>query len=1265
MTTGSENNTTLSGKADFLSNLSSLLSTNRKISAAVDERPKLKAELERFHPLTSAALVAGLLTEPSLQANTLRIELLIHLLLAFAVGKRKAGRREIVKWLNSELGATVFAMMEDPPEDVFVSNVTTAEGNFRIFEGIWESSDFYLQRVLNVVETLPDNDGDRQLKREVFTILKLSEEMAVRRRLPRFSPGGGNDKQDDRFPSWQQMKLLRSAITFSAADLERLQIMAGDLEPFILPPQFRTRLGNQALGDSELERRPIIHDGTKWLVLLPTAISAAVRQRVLSWMSQQGYEDNFDRVYFTEYRNFLATTPILGGRIPRGLPPPSKKVANNSLLEVSIEVDAGRYLQVIAIVDRLAAFLEHGFSSPEADVSQLSEETELRVNNARADFRQQEGFRQGLTLIVWCGYGRPGRCAVPKETPDWRIESVSAPDLETLSSIPSESPLFLWKLVEHERFLRQQGVSIANANGLLNLYGWWSQTNHMILGQNIEFPTEGPLNIMIPTNCLADIRAKVRRGWDLHALSLPNGKMVRVIRKVFESYFPEDAGKSNYGCIDEVVQGKFLGAWVGERLIWWMAADPDKTRLSRDMVFQIWDAVSNWLEKAAPIFEKEAPNLGKGAVLIDLDFSEVHQTQVEPVSEEVLRSCLPVTANSETRTIQIAFHDPFLGGFGHPKNIGERTILRALTGGVLQLGGRTTDEISLDQLLRAIVPNEDARHLHLFKAAHFRDYIRDHDSPKSIFVDDADEGRSKLGLGWLVKNRATGDHLTTAQESVPFLNDVVDAIWRRVRVRLGSFDRLSLIEQALRHIEGLEADRLRWERTIRAVLSLKKDRSAAKTVAVRQIARFNAATISLRIVVEMATSECPLVDGDLVGSLDLQLLMSDAVAMFHFGGWSDAIIKGVMQPEIKIAANGEILSHVQFRDEIVEPFGVQFASVHLDNEMSGYERHFEPVTAIPTVKGVFPERFLAAFEAEFGVTFDAVRGFRDTIENIALEKEKCVFIARKNEILSYCEMSDLTNTEVAKVMLNRFELWPRERWDSAPKGFKRKDWYPWRFGRRLSLIWRPLVQLEHGENPRYVISPGLIGSSLMHVLRLYYEGAVPTDQCKTPEMRRWIGDEVNRRGHAFARRVFDVMKAQNYEARLEVKMSSLINDKLERDFGDVDVLAWRPGDKVVLAIECKGLKFAKTSNEIAEQLNRFTGQQLANGERDDLLKHLDRCALLNQRSQVLAENIGMMGRDIEIKTVVCFSHPVPMQYVTKRLPDVTCLTIEELKSRGF
>ena len=94
---------------NFSGFLSSFLALNlgpRKISDVFSERPTLKNQLHRVHPVKSATLVAGLLTEPSFHANTRRLELLVHLLLAFAAGNRKANDHHIHSWLNTDLGST-------------------------------------------------------------------------------------------------------------------------------------------------------------------------------------------------------------------------------------------------------------------------------------------------------------------------------------------------------------------------------------------------------------------------------------------------------------------------------------------------------------------------------------------------------------------------------------------------------------------------------------------------------------------------------------------------------------------------------------------------------------------------------------------------------------------------------------------------------------------------------------------------------------------------------------------------------------------------------------------------------------------------------------------------------------------------------------------------------------------------------------------------------------------------------------------------------
>ena len=60
-------------------------------------------------------------------------------------------------------------------------------------------------------------------------------------------------------------------------------------------------------------------------------------------------------------------------------------------------------------------------------------------------------------------------------------------------------------------------------------------------------------------------------------------------------------------------------------------------------------------------------------------------------------------------------------------------------------------------------------------------------------------------------------------------------------------------------------------------------------------------------------------------------------------------------------------------------------------------------------------------------------------------------------------------------------------------------------------------------------------------------------------------------------------------------MTELLNEKTpDRNYGDVDVLAWKHRQVDLFVIECKDLKLTKTPNEIAEQLDHFSEQFLFN-----------------------------------------------------------------------
>jgi len=96
-------------------------------------------------------------------------------------------------------------------------------------------------------------------------------------------------------------------------------------------------------------------------------------------------------------------------------------------------------------------------------------------------------------------------------------------------------------------------------------------------------------------------------------------------------------------------------------------------------------------------------------------------------------------------------------------------------------------------------------------------------------------------------------------------------------------------------------------------------------------------------------------------------------------------------------------------------------------------------------------------------------------------------------------------------------------------------------------------------------------------------------------MKRWIDDETNRSGLSFEKEVFEKVRSMGYEARHGAKVTALVNDSLDQDYGDVDVLAWKPDCNTLLVIECKNLRFAKTPNENCRTIKSFQRQVCRTG----------------------------------------------------------------------
>jgi hypothetical protein len=269
--------------------------------------------------------------------------------------------------------------------------------------------------------------------------------------------------------------------------------------------------------------------------------------------------------------------------------------------------------------------------------------------------------------------------------------------------------------------------------------------------------------------------------------------------------------------------------------------------------------------------------------------------------------------------------------------------------------------------------------------------------------------------------------------------------------------------------------------------------------------------------------------------------------------------------------------------------------------------------------------------------FDIFSSPEAALSTLARKQKTCATKTRLTEITDLLENAggQGSSSETA-AFLERFTLYPREDWGKTPEGVQSRDWYPWLFRRRLSLLARPLVRLDESAESPVLFSVGLMEQSLRYVVGGAYQGDFDSLYFRSAEMRQWIGSANHARGNEFNCSVTERFRELGLNART-VSMTEFGHQASGLD--DIDVLAWRNDVPIVFIVECKRLNPALTVGEVASQLGRFRGE-----EKDLLDKYMRRYRFLVANKHNLGRLVAFPGTLFEVYGLLVTNTIVPMQF---------------------
>ncbi|MCO5131547.1 MAG: hypothetical protein M9932_13430 [Xanthobacteraceae bacterium] len=800
----------------------------------------------------AAAVLSGLCTVPEFHANGIRFDWLSRLVLSKSEGTYKPTSLDFQRALNEGLSQAGVNRLEDPNEDLLCDLIATKQGNFRIFPGQWEQATAYTQTLIEAFEMLPDASVKRDALHAARSLLILSDVIAQRAQVDRGTPSGGDTFGSIALPDDTALSQFARRVRFSREDLERLGVEPASLIPFVLDAGTFRFVSTSAIGDTPLEFHPLIALCDEILVVSPNNMSIAVRSVLVNTAINGGMGEQLQ--YELMHRQEIHAEATGFWPIQRlSLSEPVKY----SLRGMVTQYDHGRYLHVLQIPTSFDNFPKAGF----ATVRPLSQETNQFIADDISRFwrflENQGDCRESATILLLTGWGAPHSFAPPvrgeKAPQNWQFIPLAFADAAVLGACDGGNFTDIVRLLKQHDRLSADGFTFVNANGLLNLFGFFRATGGNLIPEHFT-DIAPPTMISMGTNELLEPRIEGTTRRDYRALEAP-GSEHRVVQR---TEWGKDGSPPIYASVDDINEGRLSGAVAVAGRTWWIESQANEGE-SQEWRYQIWNAVLQWLGTIGPAIIERYPNrfpVWPMRITLEIPKSQAFERIPSGKAVGALRDTIAIHRSDDGVSGAIAIQDRWLPFLQSAENIAEIELVAA----ALELLSEPSEDLlprtEIAQIVADIIGTKDWRWLHAFEAKIPLERLAGRQLVRSFKrVPFSASSLVKCQSVWTFRSRTDGIDIEGEDPCREFLARYKQEMLGSVIRDIHSFNRIALTTTVAHDYQSARREQARWRGTIRALRAIRGDQ--ANQTAFERQNEINAVQRAAKAILEIAACEAP------------------------------------------------------------------------------------------------------------------------------------------------------------------------------------------------------------------------------------------------------------------------------------------------------------------------------------------------------------------------------------------------------------------------